>query len=431
MRLKVCFLMILCVSIVVFRFWLIGNQNNVYKKIPQLLGAPEVMRTIPILSSSKETSFQAPSIKPTYYSIYNPNYFPILPHVVINNHDWSTVDSIMEEIFTNTASSSAEIAFSLWNFVSKNIYHAPSPAKGVTNDVLYTEVRNPPQMLNSWGYSYCGDTAAVLAQLGYLSGFPSRTVNVKNSHSATEFFYDNKWHLFDADRQVVYIDKGAVASYEEVRNNLRLISGTDHKLLAGYFGDIKNLQFEYFTATQSTMVYYDDTYPIVSDFPLELHAHDEIRFYYDWRDAYFWNSISDKPPVFTNGFLISPVSATGQLKGLIGKPYEIQLPYPIVGLFLLIPQCNLSKIFLSVENSQLSDIGDFSCSEEVVNLSEYIPKGTNTYPSHSLSILLPFILPNGFIITQFQVAPNSLPTITEGTNTISWGSSLVNVSIAY
>lgn len=86
------------------------------------------------------------------------------------------------------------------------------------------------QILNTYGYCNCSGFGSTLATLASHAGLKSRNVGI-GGHSVTEIYYDDGWHLFDANMSGTYPkDDGTLASAEEVHQNLDLLGrATDHR----------------------------------------------------------------------------------------------------------------------------------------------------------------------------------------------------------
>ena len=78
--------------------------------------------------------------------------------------------------------------------------------------------KEPAPMLNFWGYGLCGETTASLTKLATTYGISARKITL-NGHVAAEYFYDNAWHILDADQNVCYLrlDNQTLASAADVR----------------------------------------------------------------------------------------------------------------------------------------------------------------------------------------------------------------------
>lgn len=77
-------------------------------------------------------------------------------------------------------------------------------------------VLDPIKMFNVYGYSMCAVSAANMACLARYAGLPARVFALRE-HFVPEFYYDDAWHMLDADL-IHYFPKadGSIASLQEV-----------------------------------------------------------------------------------------------------------------------------------------------------------------------------------------------------------------------
>jgi hypothetical protein len=93
----------------------------------------------------------------------------------------------------------------------------------------FAHIRVPETMVRR-GYSLlCGQSSYVLLRLAMDNGIRARHVGL-NGHVVMEAWYDNDWHLFDPDLEVVPRNvKGEIPGVEELARN--------QELLHQYYGD--------------------------------------------------------------------------------------------------------------------------------------------------------------------------------------------------
>ncbi len=86
------------------------------------------------------------------------------------------------------------------------------------NEYLQREdaVLDPIKLFNVYGYTLCSVSSANMMCLAHYVGLPARCFTI-NNHVVPEFFYDNAWHMFDADL-IEYFPKadGSIASLQEI-----------------------------------------------------------------------------------------------------------------------------------------------------------------------------------------------------------------------
>ena len=82
-------------------------------------------------------------------------------------------------------------------------------------------VLDPIKMFNVYGYTLCSVSAANMVCLGRYAGLKSRCLTIQN-HVVAEFFYDDAWHMLDADL-MQYFPKadGSLASIQELADAIQ------------------------------------------------------------------------------------------------------------------------------------------------------------------------------------------------------------------
>ena len=360
-----------------------------------------------------------PEKAPVYYSLTNLGRKSIKPQAVINGRDWfsdrSIVDYALNEIDQENLTDE-EKTLAIFYFMVKNTYHWTPPLY----DTSYYFIENPVQYLNNWGYGYCGNTARVLAQLLFLAGYKARLVNLTN-HIVTEVFYDESWHGLDPDTGLYYRSQtGKIASAEEIINNKQLLESPIwikdkqtvikiNRLSGSSNWDQAALDLAYsekvwrYTPAEESLAN--------TDYRKELWYHmrpnEEIRFYYDFKDKYYWGFKSDPPPEYTNGVLISDNN---------GGVFKFQLPFPILASYIFRPNlCRAAEpIRFSLDGWHWQKIT--ACENDVLNLTDLFPRGEGSFPTQQYFLALPLSLTDYQILTQFQTAAKSIPVPTIGVN---------------
>lgn len=110
--------------------------------------------------------------------------------------NFRSVPDILESLHLDSLTEK-EKAYRLWEFVS---------SQGFRHEFDY-ECQIPdnvnPLALVNFPYFLCGEKAGILANLAEAAGLNSRNVFLQG-HIVTEIFYNQKWHLFDADENVIF-----------------------------------------------------------------------------------------------------------------------------------------------------------------------------------------------------------------------------------
>lgn len=134
--------------------------------------------------------------------------FYITPKQVNLYNTTGIVQSLLDSSMTE-----AEKAFTLWRFVADYTWHSEPLSK---NSQL---LHNPGMLVNSFGACICDDVSAALVNLARTAGLSSRVVSL-GGHVVAEVYYQNGWHMFDADMDnVFYDDKKNVCSVEQLETN--------------------------------------------------------------------------------------------------------------------------------------------------------------------------------------------------------------------
>jgi hypothetical protein len=112
----------------------------------------------------------------------------------------------------------------LWKFVCDWTYHAQPLS---TTDQT---INDPAIMLNGFQYGICDDRNAVLSNLAWFSGIPSRVYEL-SGHVVAEMYYDSSWHMFDADKHIFYRDgNGKIASVAYLSQHPEIIDKKEAEL---------------------------------------------------------------------------------------------------------------------------------------------------------------------------------------------------------
>ena len=142
-----------------------------------------------------------------------------------NTHD--IVKSILSDSLSDKDKSIA-----LWNFVVHNTYHGGPPE----NDPQFD---NPAILVNAFEAGLCSNRNAALANLAAEAGIRSRIYNMRG-HVLTELYFNNDWHVFDADKALFYArPDGTIASYDYMKRHPEIIT-EKNKELTNWIWVIKN-----------------------------------------------------------------------------------------------------------------------------------------------------------------------------------------------
>lgn len=365
---------------------------------------------------------------PIYFSIKNRTKFKVEPHIVINNKDWSSDSAILNAIFPTQISVSPELkAIKIMDYINDNNYHA------VPTSVKWNHFKSPYIFFNQIGYGICSDFAISMTVLAKLAGLTSRIVSI-NDHTVSEIFYDNAWHMFDADGGCYYrLKTGQIADTETILSKPEILNDS-------------TCYVEPFYRKQKPR--YSDTKDFIREIPDEksdtprsmlfaLNPQEEIRYYYSWANTYLYkgstayssssgnpyHSVNNLPEIYTNGVLISNIT----LNDIDNK--NIFLPYPIVNVTIYAKNLCLYAKNISVSLGNTGKWKKLSqyCYNDTMNLNNmFLLKATdniqyNIYSFKYTASILEKMLSshiNATVFTVFQISPKSIPMLKTGKNTI-------------
>lgn len=243
----------------------------------------------------------------TYVTIKNIGNVPVRPKLIVNEKDWTTLESISYSILQEDMIPHQK-ALAIWKFVRDARYHFSKPLS--SSDSI-----SPIALFNQWGYSNCGETSRAVIALAKIAGFEAREVRLRG-HIVAEVFFDEKWHMLDADGEVLFYDKkGALLSVENIQQNLFLLKKTRSPIYS----------IEYLTRAYSSKgVIFN---PKINLVPLSytLRPGESIKYQQDNGGYFFSGADCNIPPLFSNGTFTYVTKV---------KSWEIitfSYPYPIVG----------------------------------------------------------------------------------------------------
>ncbi len=248
-----------------------------------------------------------------YLIIENIGPVPVQPQVIINGKDWSSLPSILPSAI-NESMTNHQKAVSIWEFVRDSRYHFQKP---LSSSFPLT----PLSLFNSWGYANCGEASRAVMGLSRLAGFEAREVRL-NQHIVAEIFYDNKWHMLDADGEVLFFGpEGDILSVEEIIKEIK--SQPDFLLQV----QSRIYPLEYFTRAYTGKKNPVIFNPTIDDAPFiyTLRPGESVLFQNGNEGDFFSGENYTLPPDFSNGYFTYKTLVRDG--GIIAFNY----PYPVVG----------------------------------------------------------------------------------------------------
>jgi hypothetical protein len=94
---------------------------------------------------------------------------------------------------------------------------------GRDSEVLNTLLE--PYLLFNAGGGICHQSAIAMVELARKTGLKGRVIGLEG-HGVAEIYYDNAWHLFDADMGVIFKENDRILSYAEITNQPKLLYET-------------------------------------------------------------------------------------------------------------------------------------------------------------------------------------------------------------
>lgn len=150
------------------------------------------------------------------------------PELVRNTN---TLDEILDSIRSNVAdydSMSAKRRMDhLFEVVAARFSHrSGSPSHNLfTNWILYSAGFVHPVLANVWSPEthmrkthslYCSQVSYILLALANKQDIPTRHINL-HGHVVMEAWYENDWHMYDPDKEVIVVGEGGdILSVEEI-----------------------------------------------------------------------------------------------------------------------------------------------------------------------------------------------------------------------
>ncbi|MBN2295289.1 MAG: hypothetical protein JXM70_22855 [Pirellulales bacterium] len=242
------------------------------------------------------------------------------PRIVINDrHDWFSIESLVEEI-VEPGMTDREKALAVYQVFRDNFYHYNCPELYYEHGVKKGDVYDPIKHLNCYENTGCGPMAIGIATICSHVGLKSRVINFGSSHWISEVFYDDAWHIMDADRKAFYLsrDNRRLVSTPDVVADKTLITRTHHQGFASpddskydtsravcYVQYKRNTGTPFEAAEGHTMA--------ITLRPGEsiIRRWDNIGKYHD-----NWRHVKDPPPQFSNGKIIYEPD--------LSKPYALE-----------------------------------------------------------------------------------------------------------
>lgn len=370
--------------------------------------------------------------------------------------DMSSIQSILNDVISDSMKDK-EKAIKLWEFIRDNRYHwYPAEQTKELCDLI--------KYLNVYGYGYCDHSAMSLEVLWEKIGLNARCWDLNNQHVVSEVFYNNAWHMLDADHKIFYMkkDNKTIASVKELEEAHFLIiqQGDDP---TGYSA---TLMAELYRRKNNSVE--DNRYVIGHTMNIILRANESLIRCWEIGSKYHDNCYHKEPPIYANGKIvyIPNLTKVNCMEGIYKKSnikffaedrklpyihtdipnkvscviYKVASPYVIVGgevggkfkgrckMYISFDEKNWTKIW---DKEKAGDIEHYENIDLIVNnprggdyeTADWDPDFNAKY---SYFIKYEFFsdendragLNKLAFCTDVQVAPKSLPSLKVGVNNI-------------
>jgi hypothetical protein len=344
-----------------------------------------------------------------------------LPRLRVNGFGgWRNLDEVVSAALGGSGEllSPRERAERIWRFVVAHRFHSDPASAGI-------ESHDPVKLLNIYGYGFCDDGANVLAAIARAAGIPARIWGL-GGHVVPEVFYDERWHMFDPDNEVYYVDReGLVASVEQLVAEPQLFARPT--LAPGRRGS-------YYGPGWAAPIFTSSADNRLASYALVTQPHTMMCVLRPGEQLILWHG--DGPRRFTNGYL-QRASQVGngqwRLEQLLppgpdSQTVEFLLPWPILSGSLSLSQVTSAtrvELRLGDQSFQLTPISDGAAGDGAkggaVSLAGLFATG-EAMPDYGLSLMLSGLPTAGArleVLLDFQHAAAALPQLHGGSNTLS------------
>lgn len=254
---------------------------------------------VEIFKSGERFSLICEKESPIGIKITNPGNYDVHDIKILQEGqmDFTTIDRILENIPPHNATDKQKV-LAIFDFLTR--YHLTA-AQPPPNE---TEPHDPVKYFAVYGYGICDDHAKVFHALLNKAGIRSRPCGVKG-HSIAEAFYENSWHMFDADyvKYYRYPDDERIVSFEEVlKGRDRIVDQNGGKLV----GMLKKVY-----SSGGAPSYYDG-YPVSVGHKalFSLEPGESVTFYKKGQFGYYGDYQKSRIPPYSNAIFTRAMDLT-------------------------------------------------------------------------------------------------------------------------
>jgi transglutaminase superfamily protein len=210
--------------------------------------------------------------------------------------DYTGADIILKQILKKDFSKK-EKALAIFNLVGKKHGYSPN----IPPDEK--EPHDPVKYFCVYGYGICDDHAKVLYNLSKKAGLKAR-LHALSGHVVTEIYYNERWHLFDADACKYYTmpGKNKILSVQEIADNPDIVIDQDGK-------ELKKWLKKVYSTTADNKAY--ENYPVRLGHKaiFNLSENESVTFFKKGKYGFYGDLQKEKkPPRYSNAVFTKKIS---------------------------------------------------------------------------------------------------------------------------
>ncbi|RMG40013.1 MAG: hypothetical protein D6719_12200 [Candidatus Dadabacteria bacterium] len=215
-----------------------------------------------------------------------------------------------------------ERAYQLYSFIKKHHHHSTP---------LYDsfQFHHTARYLSTFGSGYCDDAATAIAYAARELGLKARTWWL-TGHVVSEIFYNNSWHLFDADELGVLKDKGEIAGID-----YWIKQAQENRLPR--FNDVYSTLYNNRIETDAVLQPQQDWIVTVDLYPGERRFYFKKAYLLTTNGKFLEKRLNSKQKFFREYRAIGNYVRKIPLKALVNGKEPVQLTdvFPLSGVFLV------------------------------------------------------------------------------------------------
>ncbi len=358
------------------------------------------------------------------------------PRIIVNNQcNWYSTPDILNEIL-QPGMNNRDKALAIWQFLVQNRYHG-YPAH---HDI---EIHDPVRFLNVYGYGFCDDAATNFMVLSEQAGVRARVWGL-TGHVVPEAFFENGWHMLDPDGEIYYLDDDGhtISSIQTLEQRPDII----RKYPSPIYTDAQKL-IDIYTTTHDNKIteWYREKSEATHTLSFSLRPGESLTRNRDNRGHYFSSEYLSEPNRYGNGlFVFEPlfendlyqkgaesvqnlqVHTVGKIPSLSSSngnlTYRFASPYPYLDSQVALSGNGHITLSFSETGEAWTEIQSADLRGDLtIPFGGYLQNGHGrpTY-SYYLKLTLDGDIQNLRYESTIQVAPQSLPVLKPGNNTVQY-----------